>query len=123
MKAAFITGLITSTFSTLVILLGSGRIRTGVGFRFMEIGTVGLRDAAVDFVPRWYAVLAGVIIHQSADIFWAVAFFGLLSSWTLCIRPLALLAVAPLWAVLTDAIEYFVFLPWLQPLMNMQSPY
>ncbi|MDP9351963.1 MAG: DUF305 domain-containing protein [Chloroflexota bacterium] len=122
-KAAFITGLITSTFSTLVILLGSGRIGTGVRFRFMEIGTVGLRDAAVDFAPRWYAVVAGVIVHQSADIFWAVTFFGLLSRWTLRIRPMTLLAVAPLWAVLTDAIEYFVVLSWLQPIMNMQSPY
>ncbi|MDP9380002.1 MAG: hypothetical protein M3Q29_07610 [Chloroflexota bacterium] len=71
-RTAFITGLITSTFSTLVILLGSGRIGTGVRFRFMEIGTVGLRDVAVDFVPRWYAVVARVVIHQSADIFWAV---------------------------------------------------
>ncbi|MDP9380474.1 MAG: DUF305 domain-containing protein, partial [Chloroflexota bacterium] len=122
-RAAFITGLITSTFSTLVIVLGSGRIGTGVRFRFMEIGTVALRDVAVDFAPRWYAVVAGLIVHQSADIFWALVFFGLLSRWTLCIRPLALLAVAPLWAVLTDAIEYFVFLPWLQPIMNMQSPY
>ncbi len=122
-KAAFITGLITSTFSTLVILLGSGRIGTGVRFRFMEIGTVGLRDVAVDFVPRWYAVVAGVVIHQSADIFWAVVFFGLFSRWTIHIRPAVLLAALPLWAALTDAMEYFVFLPWLQPLMNMQSPY
>ncbi len=122
-RTAFITGLITSTFSTLVILLGSGRIGTGVRFRFMEIGTIGLRDAAVDFVPRWYAVVVGIIIHQSADIFWAVLFFGLLSRWTLRIRPAVLLAVAPFWAALTDSIEYFVVLPWLQPIMNMQSPY
>ncbi len=43
--------------------------RTDVGFHFMEIGMVGLRDAAVDFPPRWYAVLTGLIVHQSADVF------------------------------------------------------
>jgi uncharacterized protein (DUF305 family) len=122
-RAAFVMGLITSTLSTVIMALGSGRIGTNVAYRFMELATIGLRDAAIQYEPSWYVVLVGIINHQVADIAWALIFFGLASRWTLRIRPATLLALTLPWAALTAAIEYYVILPWLQPLVIMQTPY
>ncbi|MBY0507738.1 MAG: DUF305 domain-containing protein [Bryobacteraceae bacterium] len=113
----------TSTFSTLVIVFGSHRIGRGVGLSFMEVGMVLLRDKAVTRDPEWPGVLAGIVVHQSADIFWAVVFWGLLAQFTWSLRPRTVLALALPWALATVAIEYFVFLPLNQPLLPMQTPF
>lgn len=54
---------------------------------------------------------------------WALVFFGLRGPWTLRLRPAALLAVAPLWALATAAAEYWLILRRLQPLLREQTPY
>lgn len=43
----------------------------------MEVGTVLLRYSGVQMEPSWREVLAGVAVHQGADIFWALVFWGL----------------------------------------------
>jgi uncharacterized protein (DUF305 family) len=122
-KLALLMGLITSTFSTLVIVLGSPRIGRGVALSWMEVGTVVLGGSGVKLAPGLREIVAGIVVHQSADIFWALVFFGLASRWTLYIRPAILLLLAPLWAVATSLTEYYLVLPWLQPLLRIQSPY
>ena len=74
-------------------------------------------------LPSWEAIIAGIFVHQSADIFWAVVFFGLLWGWTRRLSPLLILVVGIPWAIITAAIEYFLILPWLQPWLPMQVPY
>ncbi len=77
LRTAWITGLLTSTFSTLVIVFASHRIGRGVALSFTEVGMVLLRDKAVDRDPEWLGVISGIVVHQSADIFWAVVFWGI----------------------------------------------
>jgi hypothetical protein len=120
---ALITGLITSTFSALLIVFGSHRIGRDLSLSFMEVGTVLLRYSGVQMEPSWREVLAGVAVHQRADIFWALVFWGLAARWTWQLHPTQLLAIAPLWAIATSAAEYYATLPWLQPLLIMQCPY
>ncbi len=45
-RAAIVTALITSTLSTLVIVLGTGRSGQDVALKFMEISAVLLRGLA-----------------------------------------------------------------------------
>lgn len=123
LRTAWITGLISSTFSTLVVVFGSHRIGRGIALSFMEVGTVLLRDRAVTREPEWYEVAAGIVVHQSADIFWAVVFWGLLAKFTWGLRPWALGALAIPWAIATVSIEYYLFLPVNQPLLTMQTPF
>jgi uncharacterized protein (DUF305 family) len=122
-RFALVVGLVTSTFSTLAVVVGAGRIGRDVPLSFMEIGTILLRWSGVRVQPTAREVLAGLAVHQGADIGWALVFFGLLGSWTLRLRPAALLALAPLWALATAAAEYWLILPWLQPLLREQTPY
>lgn len=122
-RAALLTGVITSTVSTLGIVIGSPRIGRGVALSFMEVGMVLRRDANVRTTPGVWEVVAGLVVHQGADLLWATLFFGALARWTTRLQPRALLAVAPFWALLTAATEYFAILPWLQPLLIMQTPF
>jgi uncharacterized protein (DUF305 family) len=62
-------------------------------------------------------------VHQSADLAWAIAFFALGRRWTLDLSPQAVAVIALPWAVLTSAIEYYLLLPRLQPLVPLQVPY
>ena len=121
-RAALFTGLLTSTFSTLVIVFGAHRIGRGVSLSMMEVGTVLLGYSGVQTEPGGREVAAGILVHQSADIFWAVLFFGLGLRWTLRMRPITVLTLAPFWAAATAAAEYWLLLPWLQPLLRMQTP-
>lgn len=89
----------------------------------MEVGMVLLRDKAVDRDPEWLGVISGIVVHQSADIFWAVVFWGILAKFTWGLKPRALLALAIPWALATVALEYFIFLPLNQPLLPMQTPF
>lgn len=122
-RVALLTGLITSTFSTLTTVFNSGRIGRDPGLSWMEVGTIALRDSGVQEVFGLREIAAGIVVHQLADIGWVLVFYAILSRWTLHIRPLPLLAIAPVWAGLTQAMEYYVILPWLQPLRIMQTPY
>lgn len=122
-RAALLTGLLSGTFSTILITFGAPRIGRGRALDWMEIGTVLLGADSVVRQPGWQQIAAGVFVHQSADLFWAVVFFGAAGRWTVRLTPLVLLIAAIPWAAGTSAIEYYVMLPWLQPLVPMQVPY
>jgi hypothetical protein len=112
-----------STFSTLFIVFGSHRIGRDLSLSFMEVGTVLLHYSGVKPEPSWPEATAGVAVHQGADIFWALLFWGAAARWTWRLPPAGLLAIAPFWAIATSAAEYYSILPWLQPLLIMQTPY
>jgi hypothetical protein len=122
-KATLLQGLLSGTVSTLVITLGAPRIGRDRALDWMEIGTVLLGANSVRSEPQWSNIAAGVFVHQSADLAWAVVFFALGRHWTWNLAPGLLLTLAMPWAALTAAIEYYVILPWLQPLVVMQVPF
>jgi len=64
-RLAFLTGLITSTFSTLVIALGAPRIGRDVNVSWMEVSTVILRDSGVQLHPGWREILFGILLANS----------------------------------------------------------
>lgn len=121
--AAFITGLVSGTFSTVLVSLGAGRIGRNAPEDWMEIATVYFGPGVITEQPTWYAILGGLVVHQSADMAWALVFFGLLGRWTRGLSPTTILLLGMPWAVLTSAIEYWGTLPWLQPIVPMQVPY
>jgi len=121
--SALLQGLLSGTVSTLVITLGAPRIGRDRGLDWMEIGTVFLGADSVQMAPRWWNIAAGIAVHQSADLAWAIVFFALGRHWTRRLTPPVLLVMAIPWAVTTAAIEYYAILPRLQPLVVMQVPF
>jgi uncharacterized protein (DUF305 family) len=89
----------------------------------MEIGTVLLGADSVQMAPRWWNMAAGIAVHQAADLAWAIVFFALGRHWTRGLTPARLFILALPWAAMTAAIEYYVILPRLQPLVVMQVPF
>lgn len=122
-STAFLTGLISATFSTLLISIGARRIGRDAKVDWMEVGTVILRDSGVKAKPGLREVIAGIVVHTTADIFWATSLFGLFVSRLKQYRKRMVLILMLPWAVVTSAIEYFLLLPWLQPLLKHQVPY
>ncbi|MCZ7572536.1 MAG: DUF305 domain-containing protein [Ardenticatenaceae bacterium] len=122
-RTGLLGGLASGTFSTAVVSLGARRIGRDPQLDWMEAATVALRDRAIHTQPGWGEVVAGVLVHQSADLAWALVFFGLGARWSRRLRPPALLALSAPWALITSAIEYYLILPWLQPILPMQVPY
>lgn len=122
-QAATVMGLISGTYSTLLITLGAPRIGRSHSVDWMNIGTVMLGLDGIRANPGVRELAAGVLVHQSADLAWAIAFFALGRRWTLALSPQAIVVVALPWAVLTSAIEYYLLLPRLQPLVPLQVPY
>jgi len=120
---ALILGLMSGTFFTIIVSLGAGKIGRSASVDWMELGTVYLGWEVITEEPTVYAITAGLITHQSADLAWALVFFGLLAPWTRNLSPLAILLLSVPWAILTAAIEYWGILPWKQPLVPMQVPY
>lgn len=116
-------GLVSGTYSTILITLGAPRIGRSRAVDWMDIGTVLLGLDGIRADPGVREIAAGVFVHQSADLAWAIAFFALGRRLTLGLSPKALLIVALPWAVLTSAIEYYLLLPTVQPLVPMQVPY
>lgn len=122
-RAALLTGLLSGTFSTILITVGAPRIGRGRALDWMEIGTVLLGADSVASKPGWINIAAGIVVHQSADLFWALVFFGVAGRWTAWLSPKRLFAFGIPWAIATSAVEYYLLLPWLQPLVPMQVPY
>lgn len=122
-KAGLLQGLLSGTISTLVITLGAPRIGRDRALDWMEIGTVLLGADSVRIEPHWSNIAAGVFVHQAADLSWAIVFFALGRHWTWSLAPRTLLMLAMPWAAITAAIEYYVILPTLQPLVVMQVPF
>src|SRR5215207_8185011 len=101
-RAAALLGVLTSTFSTLAVTLASARLGRDVAVDWMIVGTVLLRDGGLQAEPGWRELGLGILVHMSADFFWAVVFFGALGRWTGRLGPWALLPIALLWAPLTS---------------------
>lgn len=118
-KAALLLGLIGSTFSTLFIIFGLGRIGDNPLVDWMHIGVSYFDQSIISANPGWEIIMTGVFMHQSADMLWAFAFFGLFWFFTRNLTPLQILLVSIPWAVITAAIEYYTVLNWLQPLGSM----
>ena len=102
-KAALQLGLISGTFSTLLITLGAPRIGRTRAVDWMTIGIVALGADAVTDDPGWQQLLARVLVHQAADLGWAVALFALGRYWTYSLSPGAIAAIAGPWALATSA--------------------
>ncbi|QYJ14827.1 hypothetical protein Rxycam_00634 [Rubrobacter xylanophilus DSM 9941] len=123
-RAGALTGLASGTFSTVLISLGGPRIGRDVPLDWMEIASINLRDRAIVSEPGWPQVLPGILTHQSVDLAWAAAYFGLgIGHLGQEKQRKALLAGAIPWAVASSAFEFFVAIPILQRLLKMQVPY
>ena len=122
-STTFVTALLAATFSTLLIVFSSPQIGRDVELSFMDLGTILLGDSGVVMEPTWREIGAGLAFHMFADISWAVLFFGVGARLTWQLRPVELLLAAPFWALATEAAEYHVILPWLQPLVLIQTPF
>ncbi|UZR97669.1 hypothetical protein [Chondrinema litorale] len=118
-KAALLLGLIGSTFSTLFIIFGLGRIGENPLVDWMNIGVSYFDQSIISANLGWEVLMAGVFMHQTADMLWAFAFFGLLWFYTRKLTPLQILIVSIPWAVLAAAVEYYIVANWLQPLGSM----
>jgi uncharacterized protein (DUF305 family) len=125
-RAAALLGLLSSTFSTLVSHLSGPRIGRDSVVDWMVVATIPLREGVIQVEPSWSVILAGILFHQWADFSWTLVFFGLLGRWTGRLGPWQILAVAPFWALLTSASEWFVLVPlvpfW-QPIFTLGQPY
>jgi uncharacterized protein (DUF305 family) len=125
-RAALYLGLISSTFSTVVSHLSAGRIGRDAAVDWMSVAAIPARDWALAAEPSTAAVAIGIAFHQWADFSWALAFFGVLGTWTATLAPASLAVAAVPWAIMTSAIEWFVLVPlfpfW-QPIFTLQQPY
>jgi len=119
---ALLTGLVTSSVSTLGTHLVGRRIGRDPSLSWAEVALL-LGRRRVEDRPTPGRVIPGLLIHQLADTWWAFAFFGLLARWTRRLEPRRLLPLLPAWAFATSALEYYVGLPWAQPWLVMQTPY
>lgn len=116
-------GLISATYSAVFISLAAGRIGRDVAVDWMQLATVYFGSGMISAEPTWSAVLGGLFVHESAAVLWALVFFGALWPWTRRLSPLMILAIAVPWALITSAIDYYIVLPRLQPIVPMQVPY
>ncbi|HZD81220.1 MAG TPA: DUF305 domain-containing protein [Actinomycetota bacterium] len=124
LRAGALTGLLSSAYSTLFVQFLARDTGRDPLVDWMQVGTVPLRNRAIRSRPGPVGVSAGVLAHQFADFFWAVGFFGTIIPRIPRRRRTAfLLASAAPWAAATAAAEYYLALPWLQPILPMQVPY
>lgn len=64
-KAGLLLGLVTSTFSSVIVSLGSRRIGRDAPADWMELGSILLRRRAIRKEPRPGPMLAGLAITSS----------------------------------------------------------
>ncbi|MGG5821491.1 DUF305 domain-containing protein [Falsiroseomonas sp. HW251] len=121
--AAALLGLITSSWSTLVAQLAATRLGRDAWLDWMIVAAIPMQQAALRDAPDWSVILVGILFHQSADFVWALVFFGLAGRWTARLSPRAIAAVALPWAIFTSAAEYFVIVPFWQPVFVLEQPY
>jgi uncharacterized protein (DUF305 family) len=125
-RAAALLGLISSTYSTLVSHLTGPRIGRDSLVDWMVVAAIPLREGVIQVEPSWPVILAGILFHQWADFSWALVFFGLLGRWTGKLGPWTILVIAPIWALFTSALEWFVvvpLVPFWQPIFTLGQPY
>ncbi|MHB1416127.1 MAG: DUF305 domain-containing protein [Chloroflexota bacterium] len=122
-RTGFLNGLLSSTFSTAIIALGSPRLGRSRGVDWMQLTSVWFGTKGIRAKPTIWSELPGVLVHQTADVLWATLWFGAGARWLKRLSASTLLALSVPWAVLTSIIEYYFLLPWLQPLVPRQVPY
>ncbi|WP_157959637.1 DUF305 domain-containing protein [Devosia submarina] len=110
-RAAAVMGLISSTYSTIISHMTAGLLGRDALVDWMVVGSIALREHGLQATPTWWAVLMGLIVHQSADFFWEVVFFFVLSRWSYRLGPWALMGVALPWAIFTSGIEWMFLVP------------
>lgn len=121
--AAALLGVVTSSWSTLVAQLAATRLGRDAWLDWMVVAAIPMQQAALRAAPDWTVVLVGILFHQSADFLWALAFFGLAGRWTAGLAPRAIAAVALPWAAFTASVEYFVIVPFWQPVFVLEQPW
>lgn len=122
-RSALALGAASSSFSTLAVTLGARRIGRDPAVDWMEVATVALGRRPVRERPSRASQAGGILVHQGADLLWALVFFGALAPWSARLSPARILAAVPAWAAVTASIEFHLVLPWLRPLLPMQVPY
>jgi uncharacterized protein (DUF305 family) len=125
-RAAAWLGLISSTFSTIVSQLSAARIGRDATVEWMVVATIPGTDRVLSSDPTAAAIVVGILFHQWADFSWALFFFGVLGRWTARLSPVSLVLIAPPWAMMTSALEWFVLVPlfpFYQPIFTLQQPY
>lgn len=96
-QSALLMGLVSGTYSTLLISVGAARIGRSPAVDWMDIGTVLLGLDAIRAEPGVREIAPGVLVHQTADLWWTIVFFALGRRWTLMLTAKALLAIALPW--------------------------
>jgi uncharacterized protein (DUF305 family) len=125
-RAAVVLGLVSSSFSTVASTLLAARIGRDVVVDWMVVAAIPAREGVLYAHPPGWAIAIGILFHQWADFTWEVIFFGVLGRWTANKRPLAILALAVPWAVLTSALEWCLLVPvfpFRQPLFPLEQVY
>lgn len=89
----------------------------------MELAAIWLGTGIIQVKPSKTAIVSGIMMHQIADLAWATLFFGAEGGRLRRLTEAKLAALSAPWAVLTSFIEYYVILPWLQPLVPRNVPY
>jgi uncharacterized protein (DUF305 family) len=110
-RAAAVMGLISSTYSTIISHITAGLLGRDALVDWMVVGSIALREHGLQTAPPWWAVLMRLFVHQSADFFWDIVFFFVLSRWTYRLGPWALVGMALPWAVFTSGIEWMFLVP------------
>ncbi len=122
-RTAFLMGVVSGTFSTVVISFGAPLIGRSASVDWMELSPVWIGPREIRQEPAILGMVAGLMVHASADVAWATLLFGGCGERLLRGSPGWILLIMPSWAVVTSMIEYFAILPWLQPLVTRQVPY
>lgn len=122
-RAVFVAGLASSTYSTIVLSFGAPRIGRDARVDFIERASIWFGTRIIQPKPSKAAIISGIFMHQIADLAWATLFFDIAGARVrrLTSRKLAVLSVP--WAVLTAYMEYYLILPWLQPLVPRGVPF
>ncbi len=122
-RAGMLLGLLTSSYSTLLVSLGSRRIGRDAPSDWMELGSFWLRDRAISEPPGRLAVATGILaVHQPADVIWATLYARAAGRAGRGRQLLTALIWAP-WSIVTAWIEYALILRLVQPLIRMQVPF
>jgi uncharacterized protein (DUF305 family) len=125
-RAAALLGLISSSYSTLLSQLTAALLGRDASVDWMSVAAIPARDWVISSEPTASAVAIGIAFHQWADFSWALVFFGVFARWTGALSTGRLAIVAPVWGLLTSALEWFVLVPlfpFFQPIFPLQQPY
>ncbi|MFO7655036.1 MAG: DUF305 domain-containing protein [Candidatus Krumholzibacteriia bacterium] len=122
--AAALTGFAAAAFSSAIFSLAAPRLGRDARRDWASKGTVLTRTSGQRRNPGLRDVAAGLLVHKASKVSWAVLY----RTTGAARMPAATasrrwLGVDLPYAFLASAVEYWVVLPWLQPLVRMRIPY